>query len=148
LPHSCSPTARTPDVAVALLGVQAFTTGVAFVLAARSRGPEDPSGENGLGRLFWDHRGGSPGFLFGVQFADGRRASNARFGENDGGLVFHPGGGSGGSHSVDLEWWLSPLPPEGPLSCGPGNRPSSRPPSRRHRPTCPPAAGSPAGLSR
>ena len=106
---------RTPDVAVALLGLQAYTTGVAFTLAARARGPEDPAAEDGLGRLLWDHRGGSPSFLFGVQFADGRRASNAWFGEGDGDLILHPGGGSGGSASVDQDWWLSPLPPEGPL---------------------------------
>ena len=107
--------ARTPDVAVALLGVQACTTGVAFELAARARGPEDPAAGDRLGELFWDHRGGSPRFLFGVQFADGRRASNAAGGAGDGDLIFHPGGGSGGSSSVDQEWWLSPLPPEGPL---------------------------------
>lgn len=106
---------RTADVAVALLGVQAYTTGVAFVLAARARGPEDPAGRNELGELFWQHRGGGPRFLFGVEFADGRRASNARFGRDDGELIFHPGSGSGGSVSVDQEWWLSPLPPEGPL---------------------------------
>jgi hypothetical protein len=105
--------ARSPDVAVALLGLQAYTTGVAFQLAARARGPEDPSADDGLGRLFWDHRGGGPRFLFGVQFADGRRASNALGSGGD--LVFHPGGGSGGSVSVDQDWWLSPLPPGGPL---------------------------------
>ena len=30
-------------------------------------------------------------------------------------MVFHPGGGSGGESSIDQSWWLSPLPPEGPL---------------------------------
>ena len=105
---------RTPDTAVALVGVQAYTTGVAFQLAARSRNAGDPAG-NELGELFWGHRGGGPRFLFGVQFADGRRASNLLRHGGDGDLVFHPGGGSGGSSSVDQEWWLSPLPPEGPL---------------------------------
>lgn len=90
-------------------------TGVAFQLAARARGPEDPAAGDRLGELFWDYRGGSPRFLFGVQFADGRRASNAVGGGGDGDLLFHPGGGSGGSSSVDQEWWLSPLAPEGPL---------------------------------
>jgi hypothetical protein len=71
---------RTPDVVVALLQLQVYTTGVAFELGAR---------------------GGSPGFLCGVQAADGRRATNARFGvgdgDGDGDSVFRPGGGSGGS---------------------------------------------------
>ncbi|SDF94893.1 hypothetical protein SAMN05660662_3894 [Blastococcus aurantiacus] len=106
---------RTPDVAVALLGLQVYTTGVAFQLAARARGPEDPAAPDRLGDLFWNHRGGSPRFLLGVQFADGRRASNVPVRGADGDLVFHPGGGSGGSVSVDQDWWLSPLPPEGPL---------------------------------
>ena len=106
---------RTPDTAVALVGMQAYTTGVAFLLAARSRNAGDPAGGNELGELFWGHRVGGSRFLFGVQFADGRRASNARFGERDGDLIFHSGAGSGGSASVDQEWWLSPLPPEGPL---------------------------------
>lgn len=107
--------ARTPDLAVALVGLQAYTTGVAFQLAARARGPEDPDGGNRLGDIFWEHRPGGPRFLFGVEFADGRRASNLSRHGGGGDLVFHPGGGSGGFASVDQEWWLSPLPPEGPL---------------------------------
>lgn len=106
---------RTPDVAVALLSLQAYTTGVAFQLAARAPGPEDPAEGNRLGELFWDHRRGSPRFQLGVQFADGRRASNLLGRDGDGDLIFHPGGGSGGSLSVDQDWWLSPLPPDGPL---------------------------------
>ena len=30
-------------------------------------------------------------------------------------LVFTQGGGSGSEVSVDQEWWLHPMPPEGPL---------------------------------
>jgi hypothetical protein len=106
---------RTPDVAVALVGLQAYTTGVAFQLVARLRGPADFDGANRLGDIFWDHRSGGPRFLFGVQFADGRRASNLSRGRVGGDLVFHPGAGSGGMASVDQDWWLSPLPPEGPV---------------------------------
>lgn len=106
---------RTPDVAVALLGLQAYTIGVAFQLAARARGAGDPACENQLNDLFWEHRSGRPRFLLGVEFADGRRASSLSRPGGNGDLIFHSGAGSGGSTSVGQEWWLSPLPPEGPL---------------------------------
>ncbi|MDT0274280.1 hypothetical protein [Blastococcus goldschmidtiae] len=106
--------ARTPEVAVALVGLQAYTTGVAFLLAARARGVAGPEGESRLNDLFWGHRSG-PRFLLGVEFADGRRASSLGLHGSAGDLVFHPGAGSGGEASVDQEWWLSPLPPDGPL---------------------------------
>ena len=106
---------RTPDLAVALLGLQAYTTGVAFELAARARGLEEPGTGNRLGAIFWERRPGTPQFLLGVEFADGRRASSLPLPGRSGDIVFHPGGGSGGDTSVDQEWWLSPLPPDGPL---------------------------------
>jgi hypothetical protein len=106
---------RTPDLAVALLGLQAYTTGVAFELVARARGPEDPGAGNRLGGIFWERRPTTPQFLFGVEFADGRRASNLPSSGRCGDVVFHQGAGSGGDTAVDQEWWLSPLPPEGPL---------------------------------
>ena len=31
------------------------------------------------------------------------------------GIAFSQGGGSGGDTSIDQSWWLSPLPPDGPL---------------------------------
>jgi hypothetical protein len=106
---------RTPEVAVALLGLQAYTTGVAFQLAARARMVGGTVGENRLNDLFWDHRSDGARFLFGVEFPDGRRASTLSRPGISGDLVFHAGAGSGGRTSVDQEWWLSPLPPEGPL---------------------------------
>jgi hypothetical protein len=106
---------RTPDVAVALIGLQAYSTGVAFELVARARGAEEPGADNRLGDIFWERRAGTPQFLLGVQFADGRRASSLPFPGRSEDIVFHQGGGGGGPSSVDQEWWLSPLPPEGPL---------------------------------
>ncbi|MGY1770086.1 hypothetical protein [Blastococcus sp. SYSU D00813] len=107
--------ARTADLAVALLGLQAYTTGVSFDLAVRARRGAPGLGTQTLNDVFWAHRGGAPSFLLGVEFADGSRASSAGFPDVAGDVVFHPGGGSGGESSVDQSWWLSPLPPEGPL---------------------------------
>ncbi len=35
-------------------------------------------------------------------------------GSNEG-VLLHSRGGGGGETSIDQKWWLSPLPPEGPL---------------------------------
>lgn len=67
-----------------------------------------------LTELVWEHgpRGGR--FLIGVEFADGRRASTVP-GASSEGVLFHSGGGGGGDAAIDQSWWLSPLPPEGPV---------------------------------
>jgi len=107
--------ARTDDAAVALFGLQVYTTGVAFTLVIRVR----PSSQLGTGRalneLVWG-RGPGPGrFLLGIELSDGRRASGLPTPDRDSDLVFHSGSGSGGEASVEQTWWLSPLPPDGPL---------------------------------
>jgi hypothetical protein len=107
--------ARTPDLAVAIIGVQAYTTGIAFELAARAREGAVPGLDRGLGEIFWEQRPGTPRFLLGVEFSDGRRASSLPFPGRSGDIVFHQSGGGGGETSVDQSWWLSPLPPDGPL---------------------------------
>ena len=106
--------ARTRDAAVALTGLQVYSTGVSFDLSVRIRSPLGPA-HRGLNDLVFDH-GGSPGqFLLGVELSDGRRASNVLGHAGSDDVVFHSGGGGGGELSVDQSWWLYPLPPEGPL---------------------------------
>jgi hypothetical protein len=107
--------ARTEDVAVALLGLQVYTTGVSFTLVVRARPSSELARTQGLNELIWQHGAGAGRFLLGVELADGRRASGMRMGERDTDLVFHSGSGSGGEASVEQTWWLGPLPPEGPL---------------------------------
>ncbi len=105
---------RTPDLAVAVVGLQVYTTGVAFQLVARMRPGAREVARSDLNDLFWGHRAGTGrGFLFGVEFADGRRAGTLADSGND--LVFHQGSGSGGDASIEQNWWLSPVPPPGPL---------------------------------
>ncbi|SDO08130.1 hypothetical protein [Geodermatophilus sp. DSM 45219] len=107
---------RTDDVAVALLGLQVYSTGVSFDLAVRARAGAVLGAGRSLNELFWEHRpGAAQQFLFGVEFADGRRASNLPGPGRADDVVFHSGGGGGGDTSIDQSWWLSPLPPEGPL---------------------------------
>ena len=105
--------ARTDDVAIALIGLHVYTTGLAFELVARLR-PSAQAGRRTLDELFWRHGPHGGAFLFGVEFADGRRASTLTRDSPDG-LVFHSGSGSGGQASVEQTWWLHPLPPDGPM---------------------------------
>jgi hypothetical protein len=107
--------ARTEDVAVALIELQVYTTGVAFTLVIRMRPSSQLRGGRGLNELIWGHGPGPGSFLLGVELSDGRRASGMPIPDRDSDLVFHPGGGSGGEASVEQTWWLSPLPPDGPL---------------------------------
>ncbi|MGY1815533.1 hypothetical protein [Blastococcus sp. SYSU D00820] len=103
--------ARTPDAAVALTALRVHTTGVSMEFAVRVRPGALPEQE--LHRLLWQHGPGVPAFLLGVELADGTRVDNARQAAAD--VVFTQGSGSGGEFSLDQTWWLSPLPPAGPL---------------------------------
>jgi hypothetical protein len=109
--------ARTDDAVIALLAVRVYTTGVSFDLAVRVRAwPR--STRHGLSELVFGHDAPAGRLLLGVELSDGRRASNLegrgpRPDSTD--MVFLASGGSGGQLSVDQSWWLSPLPPEGPV---------------------------------
>jgi hypothetical protein len=116
--------ARTDDVAIALIAVRVYTTGVSFDLAVRVRAWPETT-RHGLSELVFGHDSSPGRLLVGVELSDGRRASNleARGPRPDNSdMVFLASGGSGGQLSVDQSWWLSPLPPEGPVrfvvSCG------------------------------
>ena len=108
--------ARTDDLGIGLVGLQVYSTGLTFELAVRIR-PSAAGDDRGrsLQELFWDH---SPHratrFLLGLEFGDGRRVTNLRADAD--GIVFHQGGGGGGDTAIDQSWWLSPLPPDGPLT--------------------------------
>lgn len=108
--------ARTDDVAVALVGLQVYTTGVSFTLVVRARPSSEVARTRGLNELIWQHGPRAGSFLLGIELADGRRASGMRMGERDTDILFHSGSGSGGQASVGQSWWLSPLPPEGLLT--------------------------------
>ena len=75
-------------------------------------------GNRHLPELVFSHGEGTPELLIGLELADGRRATNAqefRGVPEAGEVFFHPSGGSGGQFALDQTWWLSPVPPPGPL---------------------------------
>jgi hypothetical protein len=116
---------RTDDVAVCVAGMHAYTTGLSFRLAVRLR--QMPAGmHHRIFEMVSGHGPGTPAedrLLLGVEYADGRTASNvagdpwfAMDELSDDQLVLTPGGGGGGGLSYDQRFWLSPLPPSGPVT--------------------------------
>jgi hypothetical protein len=111
--------ARTDRVAVCITRIGAYPTGFEFDLrtfAAVVDEELDPLLFEGRRR----HRGGLPPEMLrvGVQFADGRKATNVSEdygGERPDGPVLNSHGGGGGGGDWHQTMWVWPLPPAGPL---------------------------------
>ena len=110
--------ARTDDVVVFISAVRIFSTGMAFQLTTLTRTPSDA-----LHSHWRPDQGTGGGLFFGVEFSDGRRASNRsehwtnrdrRRDTDDVTLIAHGGGGD--STHLDQDYFLSPVPGEGTLT--------------------------------
>jgi hypothetical protein len=115
--------ARTDSVVVAVQRATAYPTGVDLSVAvrrrtARRRGLDEPP-------FGYHHELGgklkNEILRFGVQFADGRKATSLGgfpplHDKEPSGPVLSPHGGGGGGRRWDFAFWLYPLPPAGPLS--------------------------------
>jgi hypothetical protein len=103
--------ARTDEVALAIIAILAYTTGFEFYLTARYR-------RHGAA-LRLDAEFG--GLRFGLQFADGRKATNVRSvpdpaGSEQAGLTLSPTSFGGGQRHRSRWYWVWPLPPPGPVT--------------------------------
>jgi hypothetical protein len=116
--------ALSREVAVRLLSATAFSTGFELTSAVRTREHIEA-----LHEAFVMHRRPQkseldPGFFrFGLEFADGRKATNLGYpgyvmqGDADPSQpVLMPRGSGGGGRSWAGNWWVWPLPPAGPLT--------------------------------
>lgn len=116
--------ARTDDVAVAVAGVSAYTTGITFELVIRMRVRPPGIGGHELHELIhgWGNESDSRQLLLGVEYPDGRKISNVggpawpRSGIPDDQPVLLPGGGGGSDLAQEMSYWLSPVPPDGPVA--------------------------------
>ena len=119
--------ARTDEVAVAVTGLSAFSTGIEIFLTGRIRPSADrpeehlPGGPRDLAAF-------RQSFRFGLQFSDGGKAVGSP-GKGAGrpgggrpdhdsepaGPVLYPMAGGGGPYSFISRWWTWPLPPAGQL---------------------------------
>ena len=117
--------ARTADVAVAVTDVVAYSNGVELGLAVRLRTADSFGDPYGIHFAHVRTGGGELGeavLRFGVELADGRRATNVdRFPDADperspAGPILVQRGGGGGGKTWDQRMWLWPLPPAGTLA--------------------------------
>jgi hypothetical protein len=115
--------ARTPTVAVCVSLVGAHASGFELDVLVLS----DPGADEDVDPFFMQRRRGprdtDEGSLrFGVQFADGRKATNIgsprppRRDEQPEGPVLTPRGGGGGGTRWSQQFWVWPLPPPGSLA--------------------------------
>ena len=107
---------RTPDLAVALLGLRAYSAGISFDLAVRSR-RDLPS------ELYHSmHVSATDNLMVGVELADGRRASTLDRADDPWGpgqpdeLRLTQGSGGGGGRTYAMSYYLTPVPPAGPVT--------------------------------
>jgi hypothetical protein len=114
---------RNDELAIALLGLIAFSSGLQFDVAVRRRRSpveHDPMMFHMRGRRTSGGELAPEVFRFGVEYPDGRKATNLGSpfptgdGEPEGPLLMERGGGGGG-RSWSFSYWLWPLPPPGPL---------------------------------
>ncbi len=118
---------RTEAVAVAVGSLRAYPNGIKFVVHVRLR-RDDPTSPYGLHDPFGEHdplaRGKQQDDLLrlGVLFADGRRTANEsgwrseRDYSESGKPLLRAEGSGGSSRYWDGDFWLYPLPPDGPLT--------------------------------
>jgi hypothetical protein len=116
---------RTGEVAVAVGSVRAYPNGFEFTVHVRGRHADDAIGYRDPFERHRHLRGEQTpheALRLGVMYANGRRtATTARqaLTLHDPGpetLVLQQGGGGGGARSWDMDFWVYPLPPEGPVT--------------------------------
>lgn len=118
--------ARTKETVVATAGIRAYPEGFGFTLSLRLRTVSTREEQHFPYVLDYRSLEGEAlpdEFLrFGVQFADSRKATNLDRlpddpdGQAPGGPVLQQHGGGGGGAAWDIEYWVWPLPPAGPLA--------------------------------
>jgi hypothetical protein len=119
--------ARTEDTVVAIAGIQTYPEGFGFTLSLRLRtvsAREEQQFPYLIDRVGFEGNAALPdAFLrFGVQFADGRKATNLDRppydpnGQAPDRPVLDQHGGGGGGATWDIEHWVWPLPPAGPFA--------------------------------
>jgi hypothetical protein len=116
--------ARTHQAAVALGSVRAYPNGFEFTLHVRTREPA----EFGLGpdpfeqrRRWLGQQDEEDHLRLGILYADGRRAATTGRSWPDDDvadeqLILIPDGGGGDDHRWDADFWVHPLPPDGPVT--------------------------------
>jgi hypothetical protein len=126
--------ARTADIAVAVTNASVFATGMTLTLSVRARTMSEELHRMAMSGGPFHHRPHRAGrtdgneiptevLRFGLQFADGRKATSVGGGHWGSHAeptplapALIPMGGTGRDRSWETSYWLWPLPPPGPLA--------------------------------
>jgi hypothetical protein len=114
--------ARSDELAISLVGIAAFPTGVKFNLLGLRRPQPAPADWRSTKELAdpWNRKKDEDGFRFGVVFADGRKATSFDPGREAGstptGPVLRPSSGTHSYEKWNYGYWLWPLPSPGDLT--------------------------------
>lgn len=116
---------RTEQVAVAIGGIRAYPNGFEFTVHIRRRKEDETEGYVS-DPLEWHARRGTqqPGeaLRLGILYADGRRAAitgghwQPDYEGEPGRLLLQRRGGGGSARRWDGDFWVHPLPPDGPVT--------------------------------
>jgi hypothetical protein len=117
--------AHTDGLALFVHSGAAYTHGFEFTLGLRQRRPPAENGHDPM--LLWHparRRGFEEALRFGIAFADGRKATifdahawrAGLEGSTRPEIVLMQRGGGGGGTCWNFQFWVWPLPPEGPLA--------------------------------
>lgn len=112
---------RSDELVIALLGIVVFSNGVEMQVVMRRRHvPDEPDPMHAHMHARRARSGvlAPEVFRFGVEYPDGRKATNIGhppFDEDPTEPVLMQRGGGGGGRSWSFAYWLWPLPPPGPL---------------------------------
>lgn len=104
---------RAGDLAIALTHALVFSTGWELHAVGRLR----PS----AGHTFFESPGRREGLLLGVRYVDGREGASilppwSAEPTTPGDVTVQEYGGGGSAHEREYSWWLTPLPPRGPVT--------------------------------
>jgi hypothetical protein len=122
--------AQTPAIVIYISYLQAYSVGFAFDLIVVTDPSEDQQLDLSAALFDHHHRRGpssdstqalaSERLRLGVEFADGRKATNTgtslRAQSPPPGPVMHSGSGGSSGNTANQEQWVWPLPPPGPVT--------------------------------
>jgi hypothetical protein len=114
---------RNDDLVIALLGLVVFSNGLELQVVIRRREiptEPDPMQFHMHARRRRGNELAPEVFRFGIEYPDGRKATNVGFPypfgpDEPAGPVLMERGGGGGGKNWSWNYWLWPLPPPGPL---------------------------------
>ena len=116
---------KRPDLAIALVELVAYSRGIGGRFTVRRRGGDREGFTHPMHPFMRRGLAGAPELppdllRFGVEFADGRRATTIERPrpslDESPEIVLMQRGGGGGDGNWEFGFWIWPLPPEGPLT--------------------------------